>query len=246
MGQLEVKLLPEVEGLDVSPQEARELWSFLDGSIMNVDTRHHLWKAWGLCPRHNWSYATMEIEQRGGLPFSTTILFEDLTGRAARLLQRTALLPWALVVGRLDAKASCYSCDHAARAQRAWAEDRRRAARANARCRSWPLLNKSKEQWSRRTCPACLGGSGPICRLHLLAGFAPEDREVLAQQVGDLARRLRRFTNSMTWDGPAATPDEESSWVEALSWFGGWGLTVSILSAGIDPARCSKASGKTG
>ena len=115
MGQLEVKLLPEVEGLDVSPQEARELWSFLDGSIMNVDTRHHLWKAWGLCPRHNWSYATMEIEQRGGLPFSTTILFEDLTGRAARLLQRTALLPWALVVGRLDAKASCYSCDHAAR-----------------------------------------------------------------------------------------------------------------------------------
>ncbi|HEY8951249.1 MAG TPA: hypothetical protein VIP78_01635, partial [Candidatus Dormibacteraeota bacterium] len=69
---------------------------------------------------------------------------------------------------------------------------------------------------------------------------------VLAQQVGDLGRRLRGFTNSMTWDGPAATADEESSWVEALSWFGGWGLTVSILSAGIDPARSSKAPGKTG
>ena len=32
------KAVPEVEGLDVSLQESRQLWSFLNGSITNADT----------------------------------------------------------------------------------------------------------------------------------------------------------------------------------------------------------------
>jgi hypothetical protein len=83
--------------LPFSEPEIRQIWSFLDGAIMDVGTRQHLWRSWGLCPRHAWCYAVAELEIRGGRPFSTTILYEELVGRAARLISRTKLLPWALV-----------------------------------------------------------------------------------------------------------------------------------------------------
>ncbi|MDR0360227.1 MAG: hypothetical protein LBJ87_12305, partial [bacterium] len=101
--------LPAAVDLTVSTAETKQLWWFLDGAIMNVGTRHHLWASWGLCPRHSWIHAVMEIENRGGRPFSTSILLEDLLERAIRSLRRTARLPWKVARSRLKAHRECFT-----------------------------------------------------------------------------------------------------------------------------------------
>lgn len=71
-------------GPELRSPELKELQSFLDGAIMDVGIRHHLWRSWGLCERHGWCYAVVELEIRGGRPFSTAILYEDLALRSGR------------------------------------------------------------------------------------------------------------------------------------------------------------------
>lgn len=48
--------------LDLSAAEVFQLYSFLDGSIMVPEVRHHLRAGWGFCPRHTWAHALVEIE----------------------------------------------------------------------------------------------------------------------------------------------------------------------------------------
>ena len=59
-------------------------------------------------PHHAWGYAVAEIEVHGGGPLSTSILYEDLTRRAARVvgarLKRTRVgplerAPWIEALG---------------------------------------------------------------------------------------------------------------------------------------------------
>ncbi len=209
--------------LSFSMVEARQLWSFLDGAIMDVHVRHQLWRTWGLCPRHAWGYAIAEIEVRGGRPFSTAILYEDLVGRAAGLAGSRAL-PWRLALARLRTRGVCFTCDYVALARSHTDTGLGDVlARMNDRRRTTVLLAASRREWRARACPECLAGEGPVCRPHLLAGVRPPGgRRRLAGALWDLRRRLHVLVRSMTWRGPVAGAAEEASWVEALAWFGGW------------------------
>ncbi|MBO0686193.1 MAG: hypothetical protein J2P45_23845, partial [Candidatus Dormibacteraeota bacterium] len=202
--------------------------------------------SWGLCPRHAWGYAIAEIELRGGRPFSTAILYEDLVGRARRLLERTRLLPWSVVVTRFRPRGECPTCDFLAIDPK-FVEDHAEAmaAEVNRLERTRALLSESRPLWMWSSCPRCLGGHGPVCLRHLLSGQDPgqdprDDRQRLIEQVGDLDRRLRAFGRSMTWKGDPATPSEQASWIEALGWLAGWRFSLLILGEsppGEPPAR---------
>jgi hypothetical protein len=80
--------------------------------------------------------------------------------------------------------------------------------------------------WSRVACAQCLPradvSSAVTCRLHLLA--KPDAAEVAAATayLRGLAGRLGTCVKSMTYEGPAHTPESDSSLVEALGWFAGW------------------------
>jgi hypothetical protein len=216
-----------------STAEVKQLWSFLDGAIMDVHVRHQLWRSWGLCPRHAWGYAIAEVEARGGRPFSTSILYEDLVGRAARLVGNP-ILPWPLVLTRLRPRGVCFTCDYVALARSgAEAGLGEVQARMNGRRRVAALLAASRSEWRPRACPECLGGEGPICRPHLLAGARPSrGRRGLAESLSDLRRRLHLLVRSMTWRGPVVGPAEEASWIEALAWFGGWPEAIEAAGGG--------------
>lgn len=62
------------------------LWWFCDGAIMDGGTREHLWRSWGLCPRHAWLYFRAENELKYQ-PLGNAVLFEDLTGRVVSRLR---------------------------------------------------------------------------------------------------------------------------------------------------------------
>ena len=200
--------------------EVKQLWWFFDGSIMNPEPRHHLWQSWGFCPRHAWLHAAAEIELRGGRPFSTAILYEDLTARAASAAE--SHLPWELVARKLRSRTYCFTCDYTVMsAGDPTFHDRRDRVAKLERTRA--LLEDLDTVWRTRSCPVCLGGTGPICRPHLLASpHPPEDRAFLASTIRELARSLRVYVKSMTWQGPTASDEVKASWIEALGWFGSW------------------------
>lgn len=200
---------------------------FLDGALMNIGARHHLWRSWGFCPRHTWAFANYDIEIRSLRPFSVGILYEDLTGRAARLL--ASRRPPASILGELRSHDTCYTCDHLEIAD-GFGEKQSVALRqrANRREATRRFLADSRPVWERRSCPVCLGGDGPPCRPHLLAGAAPPD-PATADYLAGLTDRLEAMLKSFRCNGPEASPEARASWVEALGWFGGWEYPLRAL-----------------
>jgi hypothetical protein len=181
----------------------------------------------------------MEIENRGGRPFSTSILLEDLLGRAIRSLGRTARLPWMVARSRLKAHRECFTCGYQG-LERSEAElmglDREKN-RANAMGRTRELVAASVARWQEHSCPCCLGGDGPVCRLHLLDEEAGEpERAALCEELADVLARLQHFNKSMVWNGPAATPADKASWVEGLGWMYGWSYPASIVARQTSPS----------
>lgn len=110
---------PAFPGGELTAAEVGQLWSFIHGDVMEPVIRQHLRAALGLCARHTWGYAVVEIElwligagRRGGhQPFDVCVLYEDLLGEAiARLTGRH--LPWRTTVDRfLVSRAPCWVCD---------------------------------------------------------------------------------------------------------------------------------------
>lgn len=215
--------------LDLTCSEVKQIWWFLDGSINAVDVRHHLWRSWGFCPRHTWTFMIAAIELRAGIPFQPSILYEDLTRRAATACSG-GRHPQA-VMRALSARASCLTCDFVGPAAVDDPGFALEARRVNARTRTARLLRQSQPIWEARSCPSCLGGRGIPCRPHLLAGKEPVPAD-LGPHLQDLTDRLHVFMRSMTWHGPSATEEEAASWVEAAGFFGGWSAAQLILARG--------------
>jgi hypothetical protein len=219
----------DVGAVEPTLPEVRQLWWFLDGAIMILDVRKHLRNSWGFCPRHTWLYGAVEIQLRGGDPFSTSILWEDLTRRAAQAV-RNRTLPWNLSLSRLKAGETCYTCDHLALGDREDSIFQEYHQRARRLDRARRRFEESREHWTARSCPLCLGGDGLICRQHLLLGAEPTHR--LADQLWQLADRLDALRASLTWHGKPVGPQEQASWIEALGWFAGWDYPPKLLAPG--------------
>lgn len=219
----------DVGSVTVTLPEARQLWWFLDGAMMAPDIRRHLWRSWGFCPRHAWLHAVVELQVRGGIPFATSILYEELARRAARTTRGAPGLPWGVALGRLRARASCLTCDYVALA----ADDRAGRdllPRTNRLDRVRERLRATRPAWQARSCPLCLGGTGPVCRQHLLLGAHPSP--ALSRELERLADRLDAFVRSMTWRGRPVDALGQASWVEALGWFAGWDYPRKLLGLG--------------
>lgn len=220
-------------GLDFTAAEVKQLWWFNNGSIMEVETRRHLWRSFGLCARHAWGYAIVENEVRRGRPFSTAILYEDLARRAARLVGRRPW-PWSRIRSRLTARGCCFTCDYLGGLPggaltvdvEQWAE---MAAQVNRRTRTARLVAEAAHAWRGAVCPDCAGGPGLPCRPHLLE--RDEAPPGLARSLEDLADRLERLVDSMTVRRTPIGPSERASWVEALGWFGGWDYVLELAAA---------------
>ena len=214
------RLMGDDKPFDYSPQEVKQLWWFRDGSIMSVPIRDRLWEARGLCYRHAWGYALLEIEMMAGRAFSTAILYADYADRAAKLLGGKGKF------GRkpkLEANGPCMTCDHlrtTASHSLTGAEWPRGAEIVNKGESTRLLVGWCESTWRAASCPACMGGSGPTCRPHLIAGVSPTPG--IAETLACMASRLDPLVRSMTVDRTDIGDSERASWIEAIGWFTGW------------------------
>lgn len=242
----------ELPGGRLEPQEVEELWSFLHGDVMVSGIRRHLRAALGLCPRHTWAYAVVEIElwqvgagRRGGhQPFEVCVLYEDLLDTVISRLARARLRWRADGDHLLSSRASCRICDALVGAgdppprhlgyggfdTASLTEEANQLRFTAGWCRETEAL------WRPRVCPACLGQAPDAevsCRLHLLeVGHLPASTRVAAaERLIDVRHRVGALSASMTATAPPAPPEADASWIEALGWFAGWSLPLALTSA---------------
>lgn len=210
--------------------EITHLWWFSDGAIMDDGTRHHLWRSWGLCPRHAWLYFRAENEIKYQ-PLGNAVLHEDLINRAADMVNSRHSPHWKL--HHLASSDSCLTCDYLASSPPGRASFTRDLDTVHAGTRTHDWLAGGRDIWSSRRCPHCphttpdagTGEASPRdhehavpCRRHI------DDRSIddLTPYLVDLTDRLRRCIKSMTADGPPRAADSDAALVEALGWVAGW------------------------
>jgi hypothetical protein len=209
----------------VTLAELNHLWWFADGAIMDAETRQHLRRSWGLCPRHAWLYFRVETELRID-PLGNAVLFTDLIGRAAEIAGRRSA---RRAGAALDAAESCFTCDQirSGRPGRSRFAGQLGAVNTGGRAADWCL--GCRQVWDERRCPTCTGrpdGQGVLCRAHALQTGA----RLPADYLTALAERVARCEKSMTADGPARTADTDAAVVEALGWCCGWRLDLAFKS----------------
>lgn len=247
--------LVAVGPLELSPEEVRQLWSFIHGDIMDGSMRRLLRASLGLCPRHTWAYAVVEIElwqagagARGGhQPFDVTVLYEDLLEHVANGLDRKGSLLHRHPDEVLLPVGPCRICEDMAspsltglRMGYANSNTEALTIEANGLAHTTDWCRETSPLWRRgRVCPACdpatpAGAGDPVllCRFHLAARRPlPEPlRHAVASRLREVRGRMRHLTESMTDYGTPVGGEENASWIEAVGFFAGWGLPLYLAS----------------
>jgi hypothetical protein len=244
-------LLP-VGPLELSAEEVRQLWSFIHGDIMDGSMRRLLRTSLGLCPRHTWAYAVVEIElwqagagARGGhQPFDVTVLYEDLLEHVAAGLDRKGSLLHRHPDEVLLPAGPCRICEDMAspsltglRMGYANSNTEALTIEANGLAHTTAWCRETSQLWRGRVCPVCdpdtrVGAGDPVllCRFHLTAWRPLSEplRHATAARLREIRGRMRHLTESMTDYGAPVGGEENASWIEAVGFFAGWGLPLYL------------------
>ena len=211
---------PDVDG-PATLAEISQLWWFADGAIMDAGTRTHLHRSWGLCTRHAWMYFRVETQLRYH-PLGNAVLMADLVSRAAHLVASPHSTRHKRAT--LESTESCFTCDYIAASPAGVDRFSAQLNEVNRGSQTADWCREAQHVWQSRMCSACAPRSdvaGAVsCRMHMLTGESSPDaaRDYLAQ----LAERLTVCQKSLTFDGPARTPDSDAALVEGLGWCAGW------------------------
>ncbi len=233
----------------LSSEEVRVLWDFVHGDIMSGPTRQRLKEYWGMCPRHSWAYAVVEIElweagagARGGhQPFDLTVLYTDLLQSMAGRLSSGRR---HRQIRSLERHGQCVICadvrggtPSGILVTHAGMDLQELTREANEMRFTTEWLIETRPLWAAAVCPECAKtwsvaaqpGTLP-CRAHMLTGQAFSDAalELTRTMLVELAGQVRALTDSMTQSGLPATEPVNASWVKAVSWFNGWDFPLTL------------------
>jgi hypothetical protein len=165
------KAVSRFPGGALRPEEVEQLWSFLHGDVMNAGIRQHLRSALGLCPRHTWGYAVVEVElwvagagpREGHQPFDVCVLYEDLLRTVAAALSGRHVR-WHRLDQHLRSQASCRICDYLPTGAQpeqphaggyAGVDLAAVTVEANALAFTTSWCQETQPVWGLRVCPAC-------------------------------------------------------------------------------------------
>lgn len=248
--------LPPITREPLTPGEVRELWAFVHGDIMVGGIRTILRQSLGLCPRHTWAYAAVEIElwehgagARGGhQPFDVTILYRDLAAEVGEKLNAHHA-PWHTDLRDvITPTQGCRICADLRGTDQSkppvgYAGMDIPALTTLANKLHWTTewLRETATLWDPQVCPRCrkdapesvgVEHDDVLCRTHLTATpLNHHDAASVGARLGVLANDMASLAQSMTRGGPHATPQQNSSWIAVLGWFAGWQTPLDIAAA---------------
>lgn len=217
----------------LSPGEVHYLWWFVQGSIMEPDTRRRLLLAWGMCERHSFGALAAEAAFRHGYLHGQAILYEDLMERAARAFELAGPLPGARLARRLRARARCQMCEFGYGPDSESHISPERVAVGRDITLLSGFLAEAEHHWRATVCGRCAGGNAQVrCRVHLLEDLR-SDPSLSLEPHRALVRRifshLSRYSASFQWELRGTdTTEERAALVSAIGWCSGWGALLAI------------------
>lgn len=229
----ELDRLEPVRGQDVCPYfsdgEIHFLYWFIQGSIMNPETRWRLRQAWGFCQRHALAHLTVEFAFRNGWVHGCAVLYEDIIGRARRAFGGPARLSLWLVL-RLRQMAPCLMCELG------FGPDSPAAAPADLLVRGRQVAGlrafalSTEPYWRPALCVHCAGQAvtprSPRCRPHLVTDLLarrPVDLAVQRRLVASIDASVSHYSRSFRLEFQGTdTVEDRAGLVAAIGWCSGW------------------------
>jgi hypothetical protein len=234
---------PETHPL--SPGEVAFLRSFVQGSIMIIETRARLRQAWGMCQRHGVGALCAEAAWRHGYLHGPAIMYADLMGRAVRAFGARGPALRGQLRYRLRERGLCLMCDLGFGPQsQGFITPDVLATGRNPRYLT-EFMRSTEPHWAKSICGTCAGdGAAPRCRMHLLEALRSDAVVDLTAQralVERIYHHVERFSRSFGWDERGTeTAADRAALVSAAGWCAGWGALLALARAG------SRESGQRG
>ena len=220
--------------LELSDGEVHFLWWFIQGSIMNPETRERLQRAWGMCARHAVALLSVEAAYRHGWMHACALLYLDLVERAVAALTTRGLFSEDRAIRRLHATGPCLMCELAVERSDGGAASADLLNRGHDRTQLGVFTIETERHWRPLVCRACSpGATGALCRRHLITehGLDPAD-DVRSERaaLGYIARHLIRYARSFRWqDRDTDTAEDRAALIDAVGWCSGWSGLLEII-----------------
>lgn len=210
--------------IELSALEIDALSTFTLNDIMTNPVRERLRESWGLCSRHAWGQAAVELEfvsvvtATAPATFECALLYDDLL-RSMRLILGSK---WLSPHRALSHRGTCPLCSRLRHMKMSETAD---SAEVKPLLIAGQLITESAQQWGSRQCPECSrSATGNIrCRPHLLEAGV-DDKGPVLKHLAELQHRLRSLIGSMSSQRDQNEPRDHSAWVETLGWFHGWDI----------------------
>ncbi|TFB86861.1 hypothetical protein E3O44_06755 [Cryobacterium algoricola] len=246
----DLELLPDPDH-NLSVEEVKLLWSFLHGDIMIGGIRQRLREHWGLCPRHSWGHAVVEIElwqagaglRAGHQPFEIGILYEDLLETMIRKLsdsrprsRMSVLTPRGICPICRDLRGP--AIPGIGGGGYAGSDSAALTIEANEMIHMRQWVAETRTLW--HACPSCASTRDDVdavlCRRHILqrGSLTDEDARSLVVKLSDTRELLVPLVESMTQTGRPSTGLADASWIHALGWFHGWTFPLALAQCGAE------------
>jgi hypothetical protein len=222
---------------NLSDAEVYFLYWFIQGSIMNPETRRRLRDAWGFCERHTCGYVAVEAAYRNGWPHGAALLYEDLMERAVRAFSLVGAWRLPRLRWRLCERGPCLMCElglgPATPTVYAPAETVARGRRLQ------PLqafANSLRTLWEPYVCGPCTGRmSAPRCRRHLRADWGPIDLVTQRRIVTHIAEHVRSYARSFRFECRGTETDaDRAGFIGAVGWCSGWRTWLTLIEGKLD------------
>ena len=215
--------------------EVHFLWWFIQGSIMDLETRHRLWHAWGMCERHSFGWLSVEAAFRHCYLHSPAIVYAELMARASRAFEVSGPLAGERLARRLRMRGPCLMCDLELGPDSAGgfiAAERVAEGRDLTQLRRF--MAESEQHWRGTVCGHCdRTAAPPRCRRHLLLDLAGDSAIDIAAHralVKQIAVRAERYSMSYRWERRGTdTAEDRAALVSAVGWCSGWNALLSVL-----------------
>lgn len=218
----------------LGPAEIHFLWWFIQGSIMDPETRARLRAGWGLCARHGPGFMAVEAAYRRGWVHACAVLYVDLMERAQTAL--AAGRPWGGLTAAwaLGGTRPCLMCElDVGPASGITAVGTARATEFDP-APFTERLTETRIHWWPEVCATCVADApGPPCRPHTAFGpAAPFELRAARATVGRILPHLRRYGRSFRWDArDTDTAADRAALVSAIGWCSGWSCLVAWFRA---------------
>ncbi|HXH14104.1 MAG TPA: hypothetical protein VNP04_30610 [Alphaproteobacteria bacterium] len=214
-----------------SAAEIHFLYWFIQGSIMNPETRRRLRRAWGFCERHMCGFMAVEAAFLGNFFHGPALLYEDLMGRAMRAFSPCG--PWQLwrLRWRLRARGPCLMCEIGLGPTSPSLYAPAEVVAQGRRLEPLQAFAASlRHLWEPYICGRCAGQSSPVrCRRHLLVDGGAVDLARQRAVVRDIVEHVAAYAHSFRFECRGTETDaDRAGFVGALGWCSGWRTWLAI------------------